>query len=70
MTSRYEPRKTTLVNFRLDRNQLERLKMLASTEGHNTVSQYIRSKLLNPSIEDKLNQILNILQKQQKNDEK
>jgi len=70
MTSRYEPKKTTLVNFRLDSNQYGRLKVLASSEGYNTISQYIRVKLLNPSTEDKLNQILELLRTQQKNDKK
>ena len=56
-------KKTVLVNFRLNSNQYERLKILASGEGNATVSQYIRFKLLNPSTEQKLNQIIELLQK-------
>ena len=53
-----------LFNFRLDKNQHERLRAQALAEGHTTISSYIRFKLFSGlSIDEKLNQILEILNK-------
>jgi len=55
------------VNFkqtdRLDVEQKKRLEALAIASGFKSVSDYVRVNLLNPSIEMKLNSIINLLQK-------
>jgi hypothetical protein len=52
-----------MVLIRVTKTQKERLKALAEAEGHKTVSDYVRTNLLNPSVEAKLNQIISFLQK-------
>ena len=63
-------KKTNLVNFRLNTDQYLFLKARAKAEGHATISQYIRFKILNPVIEHKLDEILAILNTPHKNDKK
>lgn len=60
-------KKTRLFQMRIDKVQYERLVALASAEGYTTISQYIRSKILEPSVEGKLNRILNMLEQNKKN---
>ena len=47
---------------RLTKTQKERLRALTEASGFKTLSDYVRITLLNPSLEMKLNQILEILQ--------
>lgn len=48
--------------IRLSKSQHERLKFLAESSNYKTVSQYCRDRLLeSPSIEVKINSILNLL---------
>jgi len=57
---------------RLTKTQKIRLKALAEASGFKCVSNYVRIQLLNPSIENKLNQILSLIEankpKEKKND--
>jgi len=55
---------------RLTKTQKERLRALTEASGYKTLSDYVRITLLNPSLEMKLNQILEILQKNEKQKEK
>lgn len=48
---------------RLSPTQHKRLKALAESSGYKNVSDYVRIQLLNPSLEIKLNNILELLQK-------
>jgi hypothetical protein len=54
-------------HMRLTKTQYIRLKNLAEMSGHKTISGYVRTNLLNPSIEMKINQILTLLQKNKQN---
>ena len=54
-------------HMRLTKSQYMRLKNLAEMEGHKTISGYVRTNLLNPSMEIKINQILDLLQKNKLN---
>lgn len=54
-------KKNHLLQIRVDQKQKERLEALASASGFKSVSDYVRVNLLNPSIEFKLNTILNLL---------
>lgn len=56
----------TLFNFRVERKDLERLKVQALAEGYSTLSSYIRSRLFGLSTDLKLNKILEILKNGQK----
>ena len=47
---------------RLTKTQKTRLKMLAESSGLKSLSNYVRIQLLNPSIESKLNQILQLIE--------
>lgn len=47
---------------RITATQHNRIKALAEASGYKTISQFVRSQLLNPSIELKVNQILALLQ--------
>jgi predicted DNA-binding protein len=51
-----------LLQIRLDIEQKKRLEALATASGFKSVSDYVRVNLLNPSIEQKLNNILSLLQ--------
>ena len=55
--------------IRVDLEQKQRLEALASASGFKSVSDYVRVNLLNPSIEAKLNSILNILEQANQNKE-
>lgn len=55
-------KKNHLLQIRLDVEQKKRLEALASASGFKSVSDYVRVNLLNPSIESKLNSILQLLQ--------
>ena len=55
-------RKNHLLQIRLDKGQKQRLEALASASGFKSVSDYVRVNLLNPSIEAKLNRIVNLLE--------
>lgn len=55
-------KKNHLLQIRLDIEQKKRLEALATASGFKSVSDYVRVNLLNPSIEHKLNTILNLLQ--------
>lgn len=46
---------------RLSPSQHQRVKAMAQASGYNTISSFIRSQVLQPSIEMKLNNILKIL---------
>lgn len=59
-------KKNHLLQIRLDLKQKTRLEALASASGFKSVSDYVRVNLLNPSIEMKLNTILNLLQEDKK----
>jgi hypothetical protein len=59
-------KKNHLLQIRLDFKQKERLEALASASGFKSVSDYVRTNLLNPSIEHKLNTILSLLQENKK----
>jgi len=52
---------TAPVQVRFSPTEKERLEFLCSQAGYKTLSQYIRAQCLNPAIEGKLNQILEIL---------
>ena len=56
-------KKNHLLQIRLDIKQKERLEALASASGFKSVSDYVRVNLLNPSIEMKLNRIMDMLEK-------
>jgi hypothetical protein len=56
-------KKNHLLQIRLDVEQKKRLEALAIASGFKSVSDYVRVNLLNPSIEMKLNSIINLLQK-------
>ncbi len=59
------------VKIRVTESQNKRLRFLAEDSGFNTVSAYIRSQCLNPSMEVKLNQIIKMLkEKEGEKDEK
>jgi len=47
---------------RLTKTQKLRVQALAEASGYKSVSDYVRTQLLNPSIESKLNNILMLLQ--------
>jgi Arc/MetJ-type ribon-helix-helix transcriptional regulator len=47
---------------RLTKTQKQRIQALAEASGYKSVSDYVRMTLLNPSIEQKLNNILSLLQ--------
>lgn len=51
---------------RLDKQQKERLKALASASGFKTMSNYTRYHLLNPSVEEKLNRIIKLLEEKKR----
>jgi len=51
---------------RVTKTQKIRLKSLSEASGFKSVSDYVRVNLLNPSIEAKLNSILNLLQENKK----
>lgn len=53
---------THLLQIRLTKSQHERLKHQSVANGFNTLSNYVRTSLLNPSLEYKVNNILKILQ--------
>lgn len=57
---------THTIQVRLAKNQKDRLKILAEGAGFKTLSNYIRFMLLNPSIDMKLNRILEIVKDLQK----
>jgi len=59
-------KKNHLLQIRLDVKQKERLEALASASGFKSVSDYVRVNLLNPSIEHKLNTILDLLKEPKK----
>jgi predicted DNA-binding protein len=59
-------KKNHLLQIRLDIEQKKRLEALATASGFKSVSDYVRVNLLNPSIEAKLNSILNLLQENKK----
>jgi len=57
---------TSILQVRLTKNQRERLEILADGAGFNTVSSYVRFMLFNPSLDMKLDKILEILKKLKK----
>ena len=59
-------KKNHLLQIRLDVKQKERLETLASASGFKSVSDYVRVNLLNPSIEMKLNRIMDMLETKEK----
>ena len=59
-------KKNHLLQIRVDIQQKERLEALASASGFKTISDYVRVNLLNPSLEMKLNKILEMLNKKEK----
>lgn len=59
-------KKNHLLQIRLDLEQKKRLEALASASGFKTISDYVRINLLNPSIEAKLNRIVDLLEKEKK----
>ncbi len=56
-------KKNHLLQIRLDIEQKKRLEALATASGFKSVSDYVRVNLLNPSVEMKLNSIIDLLQK-------
>jgi hypothetical protein len=48
-------------HIKLTKNQKERLIALSRASGFNQLSSYLRFMLLNPSLDEKLNKILEIL---------
>jgi len=56
-------KKNHLLQIRLDVEQKKRLEALATASGFKSVSDYVRVNLLNPSIEMKLNRIMEMLEK-------
>jgi len=61
-------KKNHLLQIRLDVEQKKRLEALAIASGFKSVSDYVRVNLLNPSIEMKLNSIIDLLQKNKSGD--
>lgn len=61
-------KKNHLLQIRLDIEQKKRLEALATASGFKSVSDYVRVNLLNPSVEMKLNSIINLLQKNKSGD--
>lgn len=59
-------KKNHFIQIRLDKKQKERLEFLASSSGFKSVSDYVRVNLLNPSIEMKLNRIMDLLETKEK----
>ncbi len=59
-------KKTKIIPLRIDTVQHKRLEALASAEGFTTISSYIRSKIFEPSVESKLNSIINLLKEKNK----
>jgi hypothetical protein len=55
-------KKNHLLQIRLDVEQKKRLEALAIASGFKSVSDYVRVNLLNPSIEMKLNRIMDTLE--------
>jgi len=55
-------KKNHLLQIRLDVEQKKRLEALAIASGFKSVSDYVRVNLLNPSIEMKLNRIMDMLE--------
>ena len=51
---------------RLTKTQKQRIKFLAEAEGYKTMSNFVRIHLLNPSFDEKLNQIIVLLKEMQK----
>ena len=58
-----------LMQIRLTKSQHERLKALAIASGYNNLSSYVRANMLSPSIQLKLNKILEMLQKKKSMEE-
>jgi len=56
-------KKTKPLIIRLDKIQHQRLEAMASAEGYATISQYVREKIFEPSVEIKINKILDLLNK-------
>ena len=54
--------------LRVTKTQKARLKMLAEGSGFKSMSDYVRIQLLNPSIEAKLNRILELIDKNKSGD--
>ena len=48
--------------IRLTKTQKQRVRALAEGSGYKSTSDYVRTCLLNPSVEQKLNSILSLLQ--------
>jgi len=44
---------------KLTKTQKQRIRMLTEASGYKSISDYVRFMLLNPSLEDKFNQIMN-----------
>jgi Arc/MetJ-type ribon-helix-helix transcriptional regulator len=44
---------------KLTKTQKQRIRMLAESSGYKSISDYVRFMLLNPSLEEKFNQIMN-----------
>jgi len=44
---------------KLTKTQKQRIRMLAEASGYKSISDYVRFMLLNPSLEEKFNQIMN-----------
>jgi len=61
-------KKNHLLQIRLDIEQKKRLEALATASGFKSVSDYVRVNLLNPSVEMKLNSIIDLLQKNKSGD--
>ena len=57
-------RENHLLQIRLTCTQKKRLQMLAESSGFKTVSSFVRSQCLNPSMELKINEILILLKDQ------
>lgn len=55
---------------RLSESQYNRIKTLAESSGFKTTSQFVRSQLLNPSVDYKLNEILVLLKEKEKENKK
>jgi len=52
-------------HLRLTKEQKERLVAIAKSSGFNTISSYVRFMILNPSLDMKLNRILEIVKELQ-----
>lgn len=63
-------KKNYFFQIRLDIAQKERLEALATASGFKSVSDYVRTNLLNPSIEMKLNKIMTLLENNKRKEEK